>query len=161
MTHWKKNLDSKFISGEDLMSGLNGLKQEMIVTLTDQKDDKTFDKNKASDVVVTSLYFKDQTGKPIYKPAILNKTNAKFFEKETGTPEMESWYGRTVIMFAQKDSRHGHVVRFKSYIKPTLVLGSEDFNKCKTAMEKNGFTIEQIKTKYQVSADVEQALIKK
>jgi hypothetical protein len=111
--------------------------------------------------VITSLYFKDQTGKPIYKPAILNKTNAKFFEKETGTPEMESWYGRTVIMFAQKDSRHGHVVRFKSYIKPTLVLGSEDFNKCKTAMEKNGFTIEQIKTKYQVSNDVEQALIKK
>ena len=124
MTHWKKNLDSKFISGEDLISGLNGLKQEMIVTLIDQKDDKTFDKNKSSDVVVTSLYFKDQTGKQIYKPAILNKTNAKFFEKETGTPEMESWYGRTVVMFAQKDSRHGHVVRFKSYIKPSIVIGS-------------------------------------
>jgi hypothetical protein len=133
----------------------------MIVTLFEQKDATTFDQNKSAKVTVTGLYFKDQLGKQIYKPAILNKTNAKFFEKETGSPYMEDWYGRTVIMFAQKDSRHGHVVRFKSYIKPTLVIGSEDFNKCKTAIEKNGFTIEQIKTKYQVSTDVEQSLLAK
>lgn len=159
MTHWKKNIDSKFISGEDLIASLNGLKPEMVVTLTDQKDAKTFDQKLNADVVKTSLYFTDQGGKALYKPAILNKTNAKFFEKETGTPEMESWYGRTVVMFAQKDSRHGHVVRFKSYIKPTLQSGTEPFNLCKTAIQKSGYTMDQIRQKYTVSTEIEKLLM--
>jgi hypothetical protein len=57
-----------------------------------------------------------------------------------------------------KDSRHGYVVRFDKYVLPTLVKDSENFNKCKLAIEKSGFTIEQIKGKYQVSAEVEALL---
>ena len=143
------------------MAGLNGLKPEMVVTLKEQKDNETFDQNKQSKTTVTGLYFVDQNGKPIYKPAVLNKTNAKFFEKETGTPEMESWYGRTVLMFAQKDSRHGHVVRFKSYVKPTLQKDTEQFNNCKIAIQKSGFTMDQIRQKYTVSSEVEQLLFAK
>lgn len=160
-TLWKKNLDSKFISGEDLILSVKGLSPEMVVTLVNQKDDKTFDKNKSADVVVTSLYFTDQTGKQLYKPAILNKTNAKFFEKETGSPYIEDWYGRTVLMYAQKDSRHGHVVRFRTYVKPTLIKDSDNFKKAKTAIDSGNYTLEQVKSRYVVSPEVEQLLTAK
>lgn len=159
-THWRKNLDSKYISGEDLQSNLNGLKAEMIVTIDNFNDDKTFDKNKAADVQVSALYLKEVGGKNLYKPAILNKTNARFFKKETGSDFMEDWIGIPVVMYAQKDSRHGYVVRFKSYVKPTLVKDSENFNKAKQAMA-NGYTIEQIKQRYNVSTDVESLLTAK
>ena len=157
-TLWKKNLDSKYISGEDLQLSNKGLMPEMIVSISHFNDDKTFDKNKQADVTVSALYLKDLNGKQLYKPVILNKTNAKFFVKETGSDFMEDWIGRLVKIKAVKDSRHGFVVRFDKYVLPTLVKDSENFNKCKLAIEKSGFTIEQIKGKYQVSAEVEALL---
>jgi hypothetical protein len=162
MTHWKKNLDSAFISGEDLLNGValgKGLQPEMVVTLIDQKDAQTFDQNKQAKVTVTGLYFKDATGKPLYKPAILNKTNAKFFEKETGTSEMEQWYGCTVIMFAQKDTRHGHVVRFKRFVLPLLLPDSDQYSKAVTALKGKTVTLDQIKKKYQIKPEIETKLL--
>lgn len=158
-TLWKKNLDSNFISGEDLIQALNGLAPEMVVILDKQQDTETFDQKQASKVKVTGLYFKDLQGKSIYKPVILNKTNARFFEKETGSAYMEDWYGQTVIMFAQKDSRHGHVVRFKRYVLPVLVVGSDKFRLCVDALKSGSFKMEQIKGKYQFNSEVEAKLM--
>jgi hypothetical protein len=157
-TLWKKNLDSKYISGEDLQLSNKGLKPEMIVTIERFTDDKTFDKNKNSDIIVSALYLKEVGGSALYKPAILNKTNAKFFVKETGSDYMEDWIGKPVIVYAQKDSRHGFVVRFKSYVKPTLIKDSENFKNCKIAIDKGTATMDKIKTKYQVSAEIEALL---
>jgi hypothetical protein len=157
-THWKKNLDSRYISGEDLIGSLNGLKPEMVVQIEKFNDDKTFDKNKAADVQVSALYLKDvTTSKPLYKPVILNKTNARFFEKATGSAFINDWIDIPVTMYAQKDSRHGHVVRFKPYVKPVLLKDTENFTKVKTALA-NGYTMEQVKQRYNVSAEVEALL---
>lgn len=161
LTHWKKNNDSNFISGEDLIGNVKGLQPEMIVILDKFNDAESFDQKKQSKVVVTGLFFKTIDKKPVYKPAILNKTNAKFFVKETGSDFMENWIGKTVIMYAQKDSRHGYVVRFKTYHLPMLLPNTDNFNNCKTAIEKSGYTIEQIRQKYQVSNEVELLLTTK
>jgi len=154
-TLWKKNLDSKYISGEDLQLSNKGLKPEMVVTIERFNDDKTFDKQKNSDVIVSALYLKEVNGAALYKPVILNRTNAKFFVKETGSDFMEDWLNKPVIVYAQKDSRHGFVVRFKSYVKPNLVKDSEMFKQAKIALEKGTATMDKIKSRYQVSTEVE------
>jgi hypothetical protein len=154
-TLWKKNLDSKYISGEDLQLSNKGLKPEMIVTIERFNDDKTFDKQKNSDVIVSALYLKEVNGAALYKPVVLNRTNAKFFVKETGSDFMEDWLNKPVIVYAQKDSRHGFVVRFKSYVKPNLVKDSEMFKQAKIALEKGTATMDKIKSRYQVSTEVE------
>lgn len=160
-THWKKNNDSNFISGEDLMSGLKGLKPEMIVTIEKFNDAESFDQKKQSKITVSALYLKEVGGQSLYKPVILNKTNAKFFVKETNSDFVDDWIGKPVIVYAQKDARHGYVVRFKKYVFPVLNPGTPDFEKCKTAIEKSGFTIDQIRLKYQVSTEVEKLLLAK
>lgn len=157
-TLWKKNLDSKYISGEDLQLSNKGLKPEMVVTIERFNDDKTFDKQKNSDVIISALYLKEVNGAALYKPVVLNRTNAKFFVKETGSDFMEDWLNKPVIVYAQKDSRHGFVVRFKSYVKPNLVKDSEMFKQAKIALEKGAATMDKIKSRYQVSTEVEAAL---
>ena len=154
-TLWKKNLDSKYISGEDLQLSNKGLKPEMVVTIERFNDDKTFDKQKNSDVIISALYLKEVNGAALYKPVVLNRTNAKFFVKETGSDFMEDWLNKPVIVYAQKDSRHGFVVRFKSYFKPNLVKDSEMFKQAKIALEKGTATMDKIKSRYQVSTEVE------
>lgn len=157
-TLWKKNLDSKYISGEDLQLGNKGLKPEMVVVIERFNDDKTFDKNKQADVTVSALYLKEVNGASLYKPVILNRTNAKFFVKETGSDYMEDWLNKPVTVYAQKDSRHGFVVRFKSYVKPFLVKDSEQFKNAKLALEKQTVTMDKIKAKYNVTSEVEALL---
>lgn len=159
LTSWRKNLDSRYISGEDLLSGLHGLKPEMIVTLEKFEDMETFDQQKNSKVIKTGFWLKEQNGTAVYKPVLLNKINARFFEKELGTDKMEKWLGHTAVLYAQKDSRHGHVARFKRYSQPQLVKDSEQFNKALEAMQGGKVTIEQIKKKYQLSKEVEQLLL--
>jgi len=160
-TLWKKNLDSKYISGEDLQLSNKGLKPEMIVTIERFNDDKTFDKNKQADVTVSALYLKEVGGTSLYKPVILNRTNAKFFVKETGSDFMEDWIDKPVIIYACKDSRFGHVVRFKKYVLPVLIKGTKEFDNCKTALIKGTATINKIRTRYQVSSEVEGLLNEK
>lgn len=157
-THWKKNNDSNFISGEDLMSGLKGLKPEMIVVIEKFSDAQSFDQSKQAKLTVTGLFLKEVNGASLYKPVILNKINARFFVKETGSDFVDDWIGKPVTMHAQKDARHGYVVRFKKYVLPMLIKDSENFKNCKTAIEKSGYTIDQIRQKYQVSSEVEKLL---
>lgn len=160
-THWKKNNDSRYIAGEDLQTEFHGLRKEMNVVIDKFEDTETFDQNKNSKIIKTGLFLKELNGTPLYKPVILNNTNAKFFLKETGSDFMEDWIGVPVVIYAQKDSRHGYVVRFKKYYMPQLVKDSERFHKAKKAIHEQGFTIDQIKKKYQVSAEVEKLLIAK
>jgi len=158
-THWKKNNDSRYIAGEDLQSSFHGLRPEMAVMIDKFEDTETFDQQKNSKIIKTGLWLKELNGQPLYKPVILNNTNAKFFLKETGSDFMEDWVGIPVTLYAQKDSRHGYVVRFKKYFMPQLVKDSEQFVKALEAMQGGKVTIEQIKKKYQLSKEVEQLLL--
>ena len=160
-THWKKNNDSRYISGEDLQASLHGLKPEMTVTIERFSDTDTFDQNTQAKKTATGLFLKEVNGTSLYKPVILNATNARFFTKETGSPFMEDWVGVPVTLFALKDSRHGYVVRFKKYMMPVLKSGTKEFDNCYKAIHTSGFTMDQIRKKYQVTSEVEQLLMVK
>jgi hypothetical protein len=118
-THWRKNLDPRYVSGEDLKNSLHGLKPEMVVCVHEMKDAPTFDQSTQKEVVKTSLWLKDLvTNQVIYKPVILNVSNAKTFAKEFGSDFIEDWYNKPIVLFAQPDKRFGHVARFKHYFPP-------------------------------------------
>jgi len=117
-THWKKNIDSNFISGEDLHDSIKGLKPTMDVVVERFDDRETFDQNTQSSIQKSALYLKEINGTSLYKPVLLNKTNAQFFEKLTGSGFMDDWVGYKATLVAQADRRHGHVVRFKRYVEP-------------------------------------------
>lgn len=143
LTHFKKNLDPRYISGEDLKFGesLNhGLKPEMIVTISHFEDKETYAQDLKKNVLKTGLFLKEYpSGKAVYKPVILNNTNAKFFAKETGSPYMEKWLNIPVVLWAMPDSRFDFVARFKKYYPPAQVNADQNaielLNKCTTLAE--------------------------
>lgn len=112
--HWKKNIDSKFIAGEDLQASLNGLKPEMTVVIEKFGEADSFDQNTQKNKVVTDLFMKEVGGTSLYKPAVLNKTNARFFVAEFNSDNVWDWLNKPVIMFSKADRRHRYVVRFRS-----------------------------------------------
>ena len=130
-TSWHKNIDSNFISGEDLTEERKGLKKSMNVVVERFDDRETFDKNTQSSILKSALYLKEVDGKSLYKPVLLNKTNAMFFDKLTKSDKLDDWIGVEVVLFAQADSRHGHVVRFrkappkKAELDPAIVARFE------------------------------------
>jgi len=125
LTHFKKNLDPRYISGEDLKFGESlghGLRPEMLVTISHFEDKETYDQNQNKKTIKTGLFLKEYpSGKAIYKPVILNNTNAKFLAKETGSPYMEKWLNIPVILWAMPDTRFDYVARFKKYYPPAAV----------------------------------------
>lgn len=159
-THWKKNIDQNYISGEDLNSEIKGLKKEMLVEIFKQSDSESFDQKQNKKKTVTSIFLREIGGKELFKPTILNKTNAKFFINEFGSEYMEDWIGKPCLIFAQPDIRHGHVVRFKHYEAPELIIDSDIFKKAKAAIEK-GFPLSDMKKRFKISKEVEAKLIAK
>jgi len=119
-THWKKNNDSRYISGEDLMSRLKGLKPEMHVVIDRFEDAETFDQTTQSKSVKTGFFLKELNGESVYKPVLLNSTNAKFCVKEFGSDFMEDWLNKPLVVYAMPDKRHGFVARFKKYYPPSI-----------------------------------------
>jgi beta-glucosidase-like glycosyl hydrolase len=124
-THWKKNNDSRYINGEDLRDGLDlakGLKPLMNVEIVSFEDAKTFDQKNQEDQTRTGFHLRDlETGKMLYKPMILNATNARFCINEFQSKYMEDWLNKPITLYAQADKRHGFVARFrKHFAKPTV-----------------------------------------
>ena len=133
-THWRKNLDPRYVSGEDLKNSLHGLRPEMVVCVHEMKDAPTFDQSTQKETIKTSLWLKDlTTNKVIYKPVILNVSNAKTFAKEFGSDFIEDWYNKPIVLFAQADKRFGHVARFKHYFPPATVSDKEAIAKLTAA----------------------------
>lgn len=124
LTHWKKNNDSRYISGEDLKNGEilgKGLKSEMVVMIDKFEDAKTFDQQSQSEATKTGFWLKDLAGNKLYKPVILNNTNAKFCIEEFKSEFMEHWIGKPFVLYALPHKRHGFVARFKKYYPPATV----------------------------------------
>jgi len=123
-THWKKNIDSKYISGEDLQHELKGLKKDFPVRLISFNDGETFDQSTQSKTFKTVLNLEDLNGNKLKKGVLLNKTTAKVFEDLTGSPIMEDWIDTVLNIYAQADRRFGFVVRFKKHIAPPVNIES-------------------------------------
>lgn len=118
-TPWRKNLDPRYICGEDLIAEQNGFKKELIVRMSKFNDAPTFDQSKQSEVTKTAIWLIDhETNKPIYKPLILNVTNGEKLSELLGNNSifMEDWdYSIPFVLYAKPDKRHGFVARCKKY----------------------------------------------
>lgn len=123
-TPWKKNIDPRYISGEDLMIERNGLQKEMVVTIAKFTDSPTFDQKKQEETDKTAIWLKDyKTGKMLYKPVILNVTNGEFLSNEIGGGSLyidDFDTTKPFVMYPKPDKRHGFVVRFKKYYAPQI-----------------------------------------
>jgi len=121
-TAFRKNLDKRYISGEDLQNGVElakGLKSEMVVTLAKFNDAPAFDQKTQSEVNKTAIWLNEYpSGKLIYKPCLLNVTRSTFMSKELANNSLfidDCDVTKPFIMFAKPDRRHGFVVAFKKY----------------------------------------------
>ena len=121
-TAFRKNLDKRYISGEDLQNGKElgkGLKSEMIVTLAKFNDAPAFDQKTQSEVNKTAIWMKEYpSGKLVYKPCLLNVGRSAFMAKELANNSLfidDCDVTKPFIMYAKPDRRHGFVVAFKKY----------------------------------------------
>lgn len=139
-TPWRKNLDKRYISGEDLLNGEllgKGLKKEMVVRLNKFNDAQAFDQKLQKEVDKTAIWLVDHfTNKPLYKPVLLNVANGEFLSKEIGNGSIyidDFDFTKPVVLYALPDKRHGHVARFKKYYPPAQVTDKnalEKLSKC-------------------------------
>ncbi len=156
-TPWRKNLDPRYISGEDLLVGMNGLKKEMVVTIAKFTDVPTFNQKEQKDVTSTAIWLMDyETKKLIYKPVILNVGRGKFLSKELGNGSLYIEDFSTdipFVMFAQADSRHGHVVRFRKYYPPAQISDANAIKLLESSKD-----LEELKKNYLSLSNDEQRL---
>ena len=126
-TPFRKNLDKRYISGEDLLNGEllgHGLTKEMVVTLAKFNDAPAFDQKLQKEVDKTALWLKEfPSGKMIYKPCLLNVERTDFMRKELAGGSMfidDCDLTKPFIIYARPDKRHGHVVAFKKHFQQNV-----------------------------------------
>jgi hypothetical protein len=151
-TPWRKNLDKRYISGEDLIMGESmnkGLKREMVVTLMKYEDSPAFDQKLQKETDKTAIWLKDHfTGQMLYKPMLLNVINGEFLAKEIGGNSLFiDDFSTTIpfVIYACPDRRHGHVVRCKKYVPiAKKALNDVDFQR---ALD-NKYPAEKLKSEF-------------
>ena len=103
-THWKKNFDYRFLSGDEL-------KGEVTVTIERVTTEEVFNPSTNSKEKALAVYFIGAK-----KGIVLNKTNAKAIAKVVGSPYQEDWIGKKIIIFPKQGRFFGEemkVVRVK------------------------------------------------
>jgi len=110
LTHWKKNFNPNYIGayafdpGEEKTVTVKSAGVEEIIGEGGKKERKTV------------LHFEGGV-----KPLILNKTNARMIERVLGSPYMEQWIGKAIVLGVEKarfGSERVDAVRVKDK-KPT------------------------------------------
>lgn len=167
-THWRKNKDPKFISGEDLKHGLvKGIVDGMMVEIAGVKEEESFDQNTQQKHIVSELRFKDMNGKALSKGMIPAEWTSKFMKRlGINSPFLEDWIGQKMIIFAQADKRFGYVVRFKKYTppvvrKPELLPNTPNWKQAVEWLEDGKNTVEMMEGKYIISKENKLLLCKK
>lgn len=151
LTHWKRLVNPDYLGAYSLDNGKD-------MTLTISKVVRELVKNERGKVECTVAYFKEDQ-----KPMILNRTNSKTIQKIYGTPYIEEWTGKKITVYASVANLKGDEVeclRIRAVKPDNPALKIEDtknFNKCKEAL-KGGYTIDNLKTKWTISPEVEKAL---
>jgi hypothetical protein len=157
MTHWKtKIVDVNWIGTHVLPEG-----KDLVVEITAVKWDE-----QAKVMGQMKPSFVAHFGKNQYfdKPMLLNKTNLKRLAKITGTNEFESWgeLNITVVLCQEMDKAIGGgkdwALRIKAYDKPILTEKSANFEVLKDGVKNKKFSIDKIKQRYSISAEVEALL---
>lgn len=143
-THWKQLTNPDYLGAYSLLPG-----QELTVEIVRvERKQVTGADGKKEECTVAIL--KDQ------KPMILNSTNCKTLSKIYGTPYIEEWAGKSVIIHSEKVKAFGDVVdalRIKPTkpILPELTPAHPAWNEAAKAV-KDG-KIDKVLARYSVSGD--------
>lgn len=154
-THFKKLRNPSYIGSYELMVGTNSV--ELNVTIERAIKEMVQNGDKKEEAMV--IYLKG------HKPMIVNSTNAKNISKALNSPYIEDWVGKDITLYVAKIRAFGENVdalRVKTVTSikqlPALEIGTPNFEAVKTALSSGKFTIEQVKSKYQVSESVQKLL---
>ena len=97
-THWKKLTNPNYLGSYAFIPG-----EEKIVTIESvAKEQVVGESGKTEDCIVAHLIGE--------KPLILNKTNCKAISKLFGTPYIEEWAGRKIVLAVQRVKAFGEEV---------------------------------------------------
>ena len=154
-THFKKLRNPSYIGSYELMVGTDSV--ELNVTIERAVKEMVQNGDKKEEAMV--IYLKG------HKPMIVNSTNAKNISKALNSPYIEDWVGKDITLYVAKIRAFGENVdalRVKTVTSikqlPALEINTPNFEAVKTALSSGKFTIEQVKSKYQVSESVQKLL---
>lgn len=99
MTHWKQLANYDYLGAYSLKNG-----EDKIVTIKKIVTELVTGNAGRKDNCIVA-YFSDEE-----KPMILNKTNCKTIQKIYGTPLIEEWVGKKIVLFASTTSLAGETV---------------------------------------------------
>ena len=147
-THYKLLRNTNYIGGWDLLDG------DKTVTITKVTKEMVHD-GKGGQAECCTVHFNE------CKPMVANSTNLKRITKLTGSAFIEDWTGKQIVLTTEKVKAFGEIhdavrVSTKPASKPKLEGALID--KAKAALLAGSATIETIKAKYVVSAEVEALL---
>lgn len=143
-THWKMLTNPNYIGAYSLQPG----EERTVEIVKVVKESVKGTDGKAEDCTVA--YLKDS------KPMILNATNCKTLSKIYGTPYIEEWAGKSVIIHSEKVKAFGDVVdalRIKPTkpILPELTPAHPAWNEAAKAVKAG--KIDKVLARYSVSGD--------
>ena len=104
-----------------------------------------------------------------YKPMIVNQTNAKAIIKSTGIKYLEDMEGKKITLFIsqvmnRKEGEMVDCIRVRPYpVKETKqankqAISKQRFDDALKAIEKGTYTVEKLKTQFQLTAEQEKQL---
>ena len=168
-THWRSMDDNNFLGHWDFKPGE---KKELTIKQVDKKTVFNIKKQENNDV--TTISFEQD-----YLPMILNKINRKSITIALGTPFIEEWVGRSIVLFTVKGKFFGeetYAIRVsteapkKEAAKPkekkliTLMTGTPEWEKVTKFVSENEAkefdgVLKQLSGKYKISGALKTKLI--
>ncbi len=152
-THWKNNFDYKYLGGYSIEG------EDKTLTIKIVKTEKVQGTSGREEECMV-IYFEEES-----KGMICNKTNAKTITKIHGTPYVEEWAGKKVVLGTEKvfafgentDALRIRAFKPKTEIDPTKAIeklnGCENMDDLKkvwsslTNIEKNNKKVVELKEK--------------
>lgn len=151
-THWKKLINPDYLGAYSLNPN-----EERTLTIKKVTRDKvTGPGGKKTECTV--LHFKENE-----KPMILNRTNAKTITSIYGTPYIEEWIGKGIIVFADKVEAFGEEVealRIKA-TTPELPELTKDMKAYGNAVihVQGGGSVEDIEKRFRVGEEMQKSIM--
>lgn len=151
-THWKILQNPNYLGAYSLL----GVCEELTVIIDKVIKEQVIGSDGSKKQCIVA-YLKDQ------KPMILNSTNCKIITKLFGTPFIEQWSGKKMIVYVAKIKAFGDTVealRIKETMPelPDLNPKHKSWENAKKSVKDGSITLDQIKKKYKLTHENEKLL---
>lgn len=161
LTPWQQFFDKEYLGSHNFDDG----EQKIVVIKSASKKAVTKPGGKKDDCLVVE--FEQTEGKEPVKPMVVNVTNSKAIQQVSGSRFIENWAGTKITLYVDHSVKFagktvdGIRVRVdgmkaqKEHLSPEHAKWSD----CVNAVAK-GYTVDQIRKKYNVTAEVGGQLVK-